>query len=146
MYDLQIFSLILCIVFSFSWWCHLKHRSFKFWLSQIYFLFPLVCCAFTVLSKKALPNPRSWRFTWFPLSLIVYICVCAQLLSYAWLFSTPWTVAHKAPLSMEFSRQEFWSGLPFPGTNTETAEKRDGWKPYSHVICLHWLLLRAKVR
>ena len=114
MYDLQIFSLILCIVFSFSWWCHLKHRSFKFWLSQIYFLFPLVCCAFTVLSKKALPNPRSWRFTWFPLSLIVYICVCAQLLSYAWLFSTPWTVAHKAPLSMEFSRQEFWSMLPFP--------------------------------
>ena len=31
-----------------------------------------------------------------------------------WLFVTPWTVAHQAPLSMEFSRQEFWSGLPFP--------------------------------
>ena len=27
---------------------------------------------------------------------------------------TPWTVAHKAPLFMEFSRQEYWSGLPFP--------------------------------
>ena len=27
---------------------------------------------------------------------------------------TPWAVAHKAPLSMEFSRQENWSGLPFP--------------------------------
>ena len=27
---------------------------------------------------------------------------------------TPWTVAHRAPLSVEFSRQEFWSGLPFP--------------------------------
>ena len=26
----------------------------------------------------------------------------------------PWTVAHLAPLSMEFSRQEYWSGLPFP--------------------------------
>ena len=26
----------------------------------------------------------------------------------------PWTVAHQAPLSMEFSRQEYWSGLPFP--------------------------------
>jgi len=26
----------------------------------------------------------------------------------------PWTVAHWAPLSMEFSRQEYWSGLPFP--------------------------------
>ena len=27
---------------------------------------------------------------------------------------TPWTVAHQAPLSTEFSRQEYWSGLPFP--------------------------------
>ena len=30
------------------------------------------------------------------------------------LFVTPWTAAHQAPLSMEFSRQEYWSGLPFP--------------------------------
>ena len=29
-------------------------------------------------------------------------------------FETPWTAARQAPLSMEFSRQEFWSGLPFP--------------------------------
>ena len=28
--------------------------------------------------------------------------------------ATPWTAAHQAPLSMEFSRQEYWSGLPFP--------------------------------
>ena len=28
-------------------------------------------------------------------------------------FATPWTVAHEAPLSMGFSRQEYWSGLPF---------------------------------
>ena len=30
------------------------------------------------------------------------------------LFSTPWTVAHQAPLSMGFSRHEYWNGLPFP--------------------------------
>ena len=30
------------------------------------------------------------------------------------LFVTPWTVAHQAPPSMEFSRQEYWSGLQFP--------------------------------
>ena len=30
------------------------------------------------------------------------------------LFATPWTVAYKTPLSMKFSRQEYWSGLPFP--------------------------------
>ena len=31
-----------------------------------------------------------------------------------WLFATPWTVAHQAPLSMEFSRQQYWSGLLYP--------------------------------
>ena len=35
-------------------------------------------------------------------------------LSHAWLFATLWIVAHQAPLSMGFSRQEYWSGLPFP--------------------------------
>ena len=34
--------------------------------------------------------------------------------SHVQLFATPWTVAHQAPLSMGFSRQEHWSGLPFP--------------------------------
>ena len=36
--------------------------------------------------------------------------VCTQFLSHVRLFVTPWTVAHQAPLSMEFSRQEYWSG------------------------------------
>ena len=35
-------------------------------------------------------------------------------LSRVWLFVTPWTVAYQAPPSMGFSRQEYWSGLPFP--------------------------------
>ena len=38
----------------------------------------------------------------------------AQLLSRVQLFATPWTIAHQAPLSMGFSRQEYWSGVPFP--------------------------------
>ena len=37
-----------------------------------------------------------------------------KLLSRVRLFATPWTVAHQAPQSMGFSRQEYWSGLPFP--------------------------------
>ena len=37
-----------------------------------------------------------------------------KLLSHVRLFVTPWTVASQAPLSMGFSRQEYWSGLPFP--------------------------------
>ena len=35
-------------------------------------------------------------------------------LSRVQLFATPWTVAYQASLSMGFSRQEYWSGLPFP--------------------------------
>ena len=35
-------------------------------------------------------------------------------LSYVRLFATPWTVAHQAPPSMEFSRQQYWSVVPFP--------------------------------
>ena len=40
------------------------------------------------------------------------ISVC--VLSHVQLFATSWIVAHEAPLSMEFSRQEYWNGLPFP--------------------------------
>ena len=43
----------------------------------------------------------------------MYECVCL-LLSHVQLFVTPWTVACQAPLSMEFSRQGYWNGLPFP--------------------------------
>ena len=39
---------------------------------------------------------------------------CAQSLSRVQFFAAPWTVTHQAPLSMEFSRQEHCSGLPFP--------------------------------
>ena len=44
-----------------------------------------------------------------PLS-IVNLGSCGGLVAIA----TPWTVAHQAPLSMGFSRHEYWSGLPFP--------------------------------
>ena len=36
--------------------------------------------------------------------------------SHVWLFETPWPAACQAPLSMEFSRQEYWSGLPCPSS------------------------------
>ena len=40
--------------------------------------------------------------------------VKVKLLSRVRLFATPWTVAYQAPLSVGFSRQGYWSGLPFP--------------------------------
>ena len=48
---------------------------------------------------------------------LVTVCVRACMLSFfspVWLFVTPWTIGGQTPLSMGFSRQEYWSGLPFP--------------------------------
>ena len=51
----------------------------------------------------------------------------AQSLSHVQLFVTPWAAAHQAPLTMEFPRQEYWSGLPFPTTE----DPNPGIKPVS---------------
>ena len=49
------------------------------------------------------------------LKIPLCMCVCAHA---QWLscptLATPWTIARQTPLSLEFSRQEYWSGLPFP--------------------------------
>ena len=44
----------------------------------------------------------------------VAVNIRVKSLSHAQFFATPWTVAYQAPPSMEFSRQEDWSGSPFP--------------------------------
>ena len=44
----------------------------------------------------------------------MYVCVCVCVLSYVLLFETPLTTDWQALLSLEFSNQEYWSGLPFP--------------------------------
>ena len=56
--------------------------------------------------------------SWAPFSVLLkhikLYKVKVNSLSRVWLFATPWTVAHKTPPSIEFSRQVYWSGLPFP--------------------------------
>ena len=47
-------------------------------------------------------------------NICIYHDMRVCMLSCVWLFATPWTVACQAPLSNEFSRQDYWSGLPFP--------------------------------
>ena len=60
--------------------------------------------------------------------------VCAQLLSCVQLFGNPWTVACQTHLSVGFSRQEYWSGLPFPSQGIFLTQ---GSNP--HLLCLlHW--------
>ena len=50
-------------------------------------------------------------------SLLLLLLI--TVLSRVCLFATPWTVAHQAPLSMGFFRQEYWSGFPFPPLNCQ---------------------------
>ena len=54
----------------------------------------------------------SQLYCWFMLGR--HACVQGQRFSHVRLFATPWTVARQAPLSVRFSRQEYWSGLPCP--------------------------------
>ena len=44
----------------------------------------------------------------------VCVCVCMCVLSHVQIFGILWTIASQAALSMEFSKQEYWTGLPFP--------------------------------
>ena len=67
-----------------------------------------------------------------------YVCVCmcmhAQPLKSCQIcFAMPWTVAHQAPLSMKFSRQEYWSGLPFSPSGDLP---RPGIEPVVPVACI----------
>ena len=61
-----------------------------------------------------------FRYAWSHVDLKIHLIfliwkkVKVKSLSRVWLFATPWTVAYQASPSMEFSRQEYWSGLPFP--------------------------------
>ena len=63
-----------------------------------------------------------------------------------WLFVTPWTVAHQAPPSMECSRQEYWSGLPFPSSGIIIMNIQDwfplGWTGLIHIklVAVHGTL------
>ena len=59
-----------------------------------------------------------------------------KLLSRVRLFAIPWTVAYKAPLSMKSSRQEYWSGLPFPSPGDLPDPGIKPWSPASQADSL----------
>ena len=56
-----------------------------------------------ILERVAISFSNAWKWK-----------VKVKSLSPVWLFTTPWTTAHQAPLPMGFSRQEYWSGVPLP--------------------------------
>ena len=88
-----------------------KHSQRFFWPWCIEFPFTRHC-GYCIVSRfyqllGFLSPLVHWHFE-------LLCCVCAYLLSRVQLFATPWPVARQAPLSMGFSRQEYWSGLPCP--------------------------------
>ena len=58
-------------------------------------------------------------------------CVCGQSLSCVQLFESQWSLACQAPLPMEFSRQEYWSGLPFPSPGDPPDARMEPMSPVS---------------
>ena len=82
---------------------------------------------------------RQVRSAWPPtpsFNFIAVLFITLLLLSCVRLFATPWTVALQTPLFMGFSKQEFWSGLPFPSPG-------DLANPGSHPRVLHLLPWQA---
>ena len=97
--------------------------------------------------------------------IYIHICVCVYIYIYIYtrmlsrfshvlLFETPWTIAHKASLSMGFSRQEYWSGLyicPSPyihthiqvhtHTHTHTSIRISQFWPYDKLLISNFMLL-----
>ena len=57
-----------------------------------------------------------------------------SLLSKCPTLATPWTVAHQAPLSVGFSRQDYWSGLPFPSPGDPPNPGIEPRSPALHVV------------
>ena len=69
--------------------------------------------------------------------------------SCVWLFSTLWTVASQAPLSMEFSRQGYWSGFPCspPGYLPDTEIKHVSWiSCFGRWVLYHWATRETHAR
>ena len=67
----------------------------------------------TEIPKLLSAHPSQGKIMQLSLSLIYPVCVCVLALSCVQLFVIPWSAVCHAPLSMEFSRQEYWSGLHF---------------------------------
>ena len=85
--------------------------------------------------------------TWALWRWVCHARMCAPPCSRVWLFETPWTVAHQDPLSMEFSRQEHRSRLPFPtpGDLSDPGIKLTSPMSPDRLILYHWATWEAQI-
>ena len=110
-----------------------KHESlviyftpFQSHLSLYYSLIPTLVLRLSVIFNSATP--------WSHIIYSINIHYVQSLFSCVQLFVISWTVACQAPQPMEFSRQEYWGGLPFPPQGDLLAQRSN-----LHLLrLLHW--------
>ena len=86
-------------LFAYFLWRKVSSSPLLIFLNKIFFKF---CAAPVVAAPQAFSSCGEGGL----------LSCCGARASHC--FATPWTAAHQAPLSMKFSIQEYWSGLPFP--------------------------------
>ena len=100
-----------------------QHSKWGWFLSWVIIFLIQSRCG--IIRKMQINITASNNLTPTRKTLMINVCVCvfcvcvcacvrACMLSCVWLFVTPCTIPHQAPLSKEFPRQEYWSGLPYP--------------------------------
>ena len=72
--------------------------------------------------------------------------VKVKSLSHVRFLATPWTAAHQAPLSMGFSRQEYWSGLPFPSPHGSLVTPYFDWTLLYFKLCSFCNIVAHKIQ
>ena len=97
-------------------------------------------CLWLQKEKRIHPQVMTVGFPlWRECVLASKVKVKVKSLSHVWLFVTPWTVAYQAPPSMGFSRQEYWSGLPFPCPVDHVLSELSTMTPLSWLALTAWL-------
>ena len=121
----------------------LYKSSVVLWLCQhLKFFSHFSSCVVVFYYGLNLHFPHDW-WCWHPFMdlFAMHACMLSRF-SHVWLSETLWTAAHQAPLTMGFSRQEYWSGLPFPSLLFAIHISFLGWSIFSvfaHLKKLGWL-------
>ena len=113
-------------MFMCNWYEYYNYKPICIFIARIYFI--RLMCVIIILLLYGLNkqhwinffrgwlknrNEYLWDFFLF-VSEHSFVYFCCSTLSHVWLSVTSRTVAHQACLSLRFTRQEYWSGLPFP--------------------------------
>ena len=122
------FLLLLWITCPYVFYFSLVFIPFFSLCSQFLFGWP---AELTVTSEASLKVYSFFLILWIPCSqwkqAVTLLLLLLSRFSRVQLFATPWTAAYQAPLSMGFSRQEYWSGVPLPSLAVTLNSSEKNW-------------------